>query len=109
MGTAVFIDFTGSDWCPPCIALHDRVLTQPAFKAFAKDHLELVVLDFPRRTALPAKQAAYNQGLAERFKVNGFPTVVLLDGEGKELHREVGAAELNPAKYVAQLKAKLGK
>ena len=108
-GTAVFIDFTGSDWCPPCIALHDRVLTQPVFKAFAKAHLELVVLDFPRRTALPAKQAAYNQGLAERFKVNGFPTVVLLDGEGKELHREVGAAELAPAKYVAQLKAKLGK
>ena len=108
-GTAVFIDFTGSDWCPPCIALHDRVLTQPAFKPFAKEHLELVVLDFPRRTELPAKQATYNQALAERFKIQGFPTVVLLDAEGQELHREVGAAELDPAKYVAILNAKLGK
>ena len=44
-GKLVLLDFTGSDWCPPCMALHDFVLTQTEFLDFAEKHLELVELE----------------------------------------------------------------
>src|SRR6266581_5754679 len=52
----VFMDFTGSDWCPPCKALHKNVLTSKEFEAFAKDNLVLVLVDFPTGKVLPADQ-----------------------------------------------------
>ena len=51
-GKLVFIDFTGSDWCPPCMALHDNVLTQTEFLDYADKNLELVEIDFPRNKPL---------------------------------------------------------
>ena len=32
----VLMDFTGSDWCPPCQALHKNVLTSKEFVDFAE-------------------------------------------------------------------------
>jgi len=31
----VLVDFTGSDWCPPCRALHNNVFTSAEFNEFA--------------------------------------------------------------------------
>ena len=39
-GKLVLLDFTGSDWCPPCMALHDFVFTQPEFLDFAEKNLK---------------------------------------------------------------------
>ena len=41
----VFMDFTGSDWCPPCKALHKNILSTPEFEAYAKTNLVLVLVD----------------------------------------------------------------
>lgn len=108
-GKHVFVDFTGSDWCPPCMALHQKILTQTTFLEYAKKNLEMVILDFPRQKQQFAEQKAYNQGLAEKYKIEGFPTVVIFDGDGKEVHREVGFPDAGqPATYVAALKKALG-
>ena len=108
-GKHVYVDFTGSDWCPPCMALHDKILVKPEFLTYAKENLELVMLDFPRRKALPDNQKAYNQSLAQKYKIEGFPTVVIFDGDGKEVHREVGFPDAGqPTAYVASLKKALG-
>lgn len=101
----VLIDFTGSDWCPPCKILHDKVLTQKPFLDHAKQNLVLVMLDFPRSKPQSPELAKANQDLAKQFNVEGFPTLVLLDGGGKELAREVGLAHQNPAEIIAWLKA----
>ena len=103
----VFVDFTGSDWCPPCMALHDKVLIQEAFLNYAEENLELVVMDFPQRKQQSAEQKAYNQSLAKKHKVNGYPTVIVLDGDGKEVHRAVGFSGQDAAGYVASLKKAL--
>ena len=100
----VFVDFTGSDWCPPCMALHKNVLTQKAFLDYAKENLELVVLDFPRSKPLPEAQQKYNQDLARKHKIEGYPTVIVFDGDGKEVHRAVGFSGQDAAGYVASLK-----
>jgi len=88
----VLLLFTGSDWCPPCKRLHHDVFDSEGFKEFAKKNLILVELDFPRKreNKLPAEQQNYNRALSRKFKVRGFPTVVILDADGKELGRWVG-------------------
>ena len=77
---SVLILFTGSDWCPPCKKLHHDVLESEEFKAFAKDNLILVELDFPRKPAnkLSPEQTNYNKSLSKKYKVRGFPSVVMM-------------------------------
>jgi len=103
----VLINFTGSDWCSWCFKLRDEVFTQPAFIDYAKANFVLLTVDFPRRTKLPASQQKANQALAESFGVQGFPTIVLVDSQGKEITRtgyQYGGAE----NYVKHLKELLG-
>lgn len=89
----LFLDFTGSDWCPPCMMLEKEVFSQPEFKQYAQANLVFVVVDFPRRTRLPADIQAANDRLAEKFNVEAFPTLVVVDGSGNEVWRHVGFPE----------------
>ena len=99
----VLLDFTGSDWCPPCRSLHSTVLTSAEFTKFAKARLVLVEVDFPRTKKQSPELKAANAKLEEQFKIEGYPTVIVLDAGGKELFREVGY-DGTPAKgYVARL------
>lgn len=87
---SVLMDFTGSDWCPPCIKLDKEVFQTKKFKEFAKENLVLLKLDFPRRKQLPDEQKEHNENLAEEFSVRAFPTIVIATAKGKELGREMG-------------------
>jgi protein disulfide-isomerase len=104
----VLIDFTGSDWCPPCKKLHETVLVSEEFKAFAKDNLILVEIDFPNSKPQTPELKAANKKLGEQYKIKGYPTVIVLDGEGKELFKKVGYGGTSAKDYVADL-AKLKK
>ncbi len=79
----LLIDFTGSDWCPPCIALEKTVFSKPGFAEYAEKNLVLLEVDFPRRKEQSAAQKEANQKLAGQFGIEGFPTVVLLNPDGK--------------------------
>jgi len=104
----VLLDFTGSDWCPPCKSLHNTVLTSAEFTKFAKDNLVLVEVDFPRSKPQSAELKAANRKLSEKYKIEGYPTVIVLDSNGKEISREVGFSGTPAKDYVAKL-AKLRK
>ena len=80
----VLIDFTGSDWCPPCIAMRKNVFSKKEFVDEASKKYILVELDFPKADKAEAEK---NQPFAEKYKIDGFPTVVLLNSEGKEFSR----------------------
>jgi len=99
----VLLDFTGSDWCPWCIKFDQDILSTPQFAAYADQNLELVKLDFPRHTPLPADQQSANDALAKQFSVDGFPTYVLLNSAGHELGRQVGYLEGGPSAFIAEL------
>ena len=47
-GRAILMEFTGSDWCPPCIALHDTVLVTDVFNEQIPEDFVLLKLDNPR-------------------------------------------------------------
>ncbi|MFM8471174.1 MAG: thioredoxin family protein [Limisphaerales bacterium] len=104
----VLLDFTGSDWCPPCKNLHKTVLTSEEFSKFAKDNLVLVEVDFPRSKPQSAELKAANKKLSEKFNIEGYPTVIVLDANGKEVFKEVGYGGTSAKDYVAKL-AKLKK
>ena len=79
-GKPVFVNFTGSDWCGWCKLLKNRVFTQPEWTAWASRNVYLVHLDFPSNKELvPEKYRGRNQELANRYKVEGYPTCYLLD------------------------------
>ena len=104
----VLMDFTGSDWCPWCVKLDKEVFSKKEFKKYAKDNLVLVLVDFPRHKKIATKQKAANYALAEKYKVQGFPTVLLLDSKGKVVLR-TGYKSGGPEKYVKQLQEAIEK
>lgn len=104
----ILADFTGSTWCPPCLALNDEVLTKEEFAAWAKDYV-LVQLDYPRRSeSTPEKIAASPalqklMALKEGYAIAGFPTVLFLDAAGRSLGGALGYDGKGPAGWLAQL------
>ena len=98
----ILMDFTGSDWCGWCIRLHEEVFSLPEFKDYAKENLVLLELDFPRSKQLSPDLVAQNEKLQEEFKVQGFPTILLLDGEGRPFGR-TGYQEGGPTAYIEHL------
>lgn len=102
----VLVDFTGSDWCPPCKALHKNVLSSPEFLNYAKDNLVLVEIDFPRSKPQTPEMKRANKELAKKHNIEGYPTVIVFDSNGKELSKDVGYdGKTKAADYVAKLKA----
>jgi len=103
----VMLDFTGSDWCGWCIKLHKEVFSQPEFIEYAGKNLVAVEVDFPRNKKLSDAQKAANDALAKKYKIEGYPTIIVLDADGKKLG-ELGY-ESSPKTFIAKLEKLKGK
>ena len=99
----VLLDFTGSDWCPPCKALAKNVFAKPEFAAYASTNLVLVEVDFPTSKPQSAELKKANDALQEKFKIDSYPTVIVLDAEGKEVSRKSGYSGTTVKEYIAAL------
>jgi thioredoxin-related protein len=102
----ILINFSGSDWCGPCIRLRKEILESPAFEDYAKDHLILVRADFPRqkKNQLDAAQVKRNEALADKYNPDGkFPFTLLVDKNGKILKEWDGYPGESPEKFVAEI------
>lgn len=107
-GRTMLVEFTGSDWCPPCMQLRGKILPTQAFKDFAEQNkLVLVELDFPRAQGkvTPEEEAVRNE-LAEKYRVEGFPTMLVTDGKGVPYAKVVGSA-MNADAYIDRLRTAL--
>jgi protein disulfide-isomerase len=98
----VLLDFTGSDWCGWCILLEREVFSKPQFKEYASKNLVLVELDFPQRKPMPDAIKMQNVKLARRFQVQGFPTIIVLNGDG-QMVGELGYMKGGPEAYIKVL------
>jgi thioredoxin-related protein len=103
---AVLVNFTGSDWCIWCKRLSAEVFQQKEFETYAKDNLVLVMLDFPKNIEQTEETKTYNNMLAQKYGIQGFPTILLIDGQGK-LVAQTGYQPGGAAKYVEHLKSYL--
>jgi protein disulfide-isomerase len=86
----VLLDFTGSDWCPPCQLLDKEVFSTASFKEFVAKSFIPVTVDFPVNKKLPPALAQQNDQLQEQFEIMGPPTLIVVDADGKERGRILG-------------------
>lgn len=86
----VLLNFTGSDWCIYCVKQDQDVFSKGDFQRLAKGSLKLVELDFPNAKRIPADVARQNEKLKAQFGVSGYPTLILVDAQGRERGRWEG-------------------
>ena len=99
----LLVDFTGSDWCHWCQQLQAEVFSKESFKKEALKQYVLVELDFPHdKKKLSEDAIKRNEELAKRYKVQGFPTIFLLDADGR-VAAKTGYRPGGPEKYVEHL------
>lgn len=103
---AVLVNFTGSDWCIWCKRLSSEVFQQKAFKDYADESLVLVMLDFPKDKQQTTETQNYNRNLAQKYGIQGFPTILIFDSQGKMVG-QTGYLPGGPEKYVENIKSYL--
>ena len=82
----ILLNFSGSDWCGPCIKLKKEILDSPEFLKYSESKLVLVRADFPRnkKNRLSPELTKSNEALAEKYNNQGkFPYTVLINADGK--------------------------
>jgi len=78
----VILYFTGSDWCGWCKKMDQEVFSSTAFAEEIGGRFIFVKVDFPMNRKLPEAQARQNAQLKQRYGVTGYPTLVIVDGNG---------------------------
>lgn len=104
----ILLNFSGSDWCGPCIKLTREVFENESFKTYAGQNLVLVNADFPRQKKhkLSPELTKNNEGLADQYnKAGTFPLTLLLDENGKVLKKWEGNPGLKPEEFIAAVKS----
>lgn len=85
----ILLNFSGSDWCVPCIKLHKNIIETEDFKKLQNDNVIVYLnADFPRnkKNQLSADLKKENAALADLYNKKGiFPYTILLNSEGKIL------------------------
>jgi thioredoxin-related protein len=107
----ILLNFSGSDWCGPCIRMRKEIFDTNVFEGFAKSHLVLVNADFPRlkKHALPTDIQQKNDQLADQYNKQGiFPLTVLLTSEGKVLKTWEGLPPASADEFTKQLQSIAG-
>ena len=102
-GKLLLVDFSGSDWCCWCKKLDKEVFSKPEFVEKASKDFVLVMIDKPRnQSKLSSTAKRQNPKLCEKYNIKGFPTVLMMDAEGKVLGK-TGYLEGGPDKYLKNL------
>lgn len=95
----VFVEFTGSDWCVPCIKFEQNVMADEGFARFLSRRFVAVRLDIPYRKKIDPAVKKRNEELAGKYAVKIYPTFLVLDAAGREIGRREGYLGEAPAEF----------
>ena len=99
--------FSGSDWCGWCKKLEKEILSTETFRKGAVGRYELVCIDNPRNKDLLSEHGKKNNSeLTSKYDIHGFPTVLILDADGKKV-AEMGYDAGGPEKYLAKIEEEI--
>lgn len=103
-GKDLLVLFTGSDWCGWCKRLDKEVFSKPGVIDQISQEFVPVFIDFPSNTARQsAALRQQNDALMSKYRVAGFPTILLMKPDGTA-YAETGYREGGPAAYLEHLK-----
>jgi thioredoxin-related protein len=104
----IILNFSGSDWCGPCIRMHKEIFESESFSEYATEHLVLVNADFPRlkKNLLPKEQQKKNDHLADVYDKDGiFPLTLLITPRGQVLKTWEGFPNMSADQFTGEIKA----
>lgn len=104
----ILLNFSGSDWCGPCMRLRNEVFDSDAFQQFADSSLILVNADFPRskKNQVSKDLQRQNDTLASRYNPAGkFPFSVLLNADGSVIQSWEGYPQNNSRLFISRIKS----
>ena len=104
----ILLNFSGSDWCGPCIRLHKEIFDDETFRNYADQNLVLVNADFPRlkKNMLSKDQQQKNEALADLYNREGaFPLTLLVNAQGKVIKKWEGFPSVTAAEFTNDVKA----
>jgi thioredoxin-related protein len=103
----ILLNFSGSDWCGPCIRMKKEIFESEVFKQMADTELILVNADFPRnkKNQLAAEQQRINDATADLYNPQGkFPFTILLNEKGVILGTWEGLPDESPEVFVEEVR-----
>jgi len=89
----IFLFFTGKGWCSYCTKLENEVLKTADFQNAVGNQFVFVEIDYQHGRVSPMTKK-----LIDRYKIKGFPTVVIINSQEKVLG-EVGYKPGGGKKY----------
>ncbi len=97
----LLVNFTGSDWCMPCQHLKQKVLSQASFIDTWKGDFIFVEVDLPRdEKKLSKEQALLNRDYANRYHIENYPTLLIMNKHGYVLGGFHGSQNPENIKYL---------
>ena len=106
----ILVNFSGSDWCGPCIQMKKRIFDSRDFETYAQKNIVLLSIDFPRmkRRQLSEDQTRKNEALAKKYDPRGvLPYTMLINPAGKVLQEWVGAYDGDPDTFISEIEVTL--
>lgn len=103
----ILLNFSGSDWCIPCIRMRKEIFGDAYFMKWADSSLVLYNADFPRtkKNALAKNLKEQNEKLADKYNPEGkFPFTLLLTPEGKVIKSWDGDPRQNAEQFTNTVK-----
>jgi thioredoxin-related protein len=103
----ILLNFSGSDWCIPCIKMKKAVFSTDTFNHYASENLLWVNADFPRdKKTLSKQQLKQNEELADKYNKKGaFPYTILMDEKGNIIKSWDGFPNLTAEQFINQVDA----
>jgi thioredoxin-related protein len=104
----ILLNFSGSDWCIPCIKLHKNIIEAEDFKKLETENVIVYInADFPRnkKNQLSSDLKKENASLADQYNPKGlFPYTLLLSPEGKILKSWEGLPSENALAFSKEIR-----
>ncbi|CAD0218176.1 thioredoxin family protein [Chryseobacterium sp. JV274] len=105
----ILLNFSGSDWCIPCIKLHKNIIETDEFKKLEMENVVVYInADFPRnkKNQLSSELKKENASLADQYNQKGlFPYTLLLNSEGKILKSWEGLPSENALAFSKEIRS----
>lgn len=104
----ILLNFSGSDWCIPCIKLHKNIIGTEDFRKLESDKIIIYInADFPRnkKNQLSPELKKENASLADQYNPKGiFPYTLLMDAQGKILKSWEGLPSEDALAFTREIK-----